>query len=305
MKRLLLFLSILLIVAAVLVERSGMGWSLERPLVQFLAKKTARQLPRVTAVILPMTGNPTKTLAPQDVALTLRASWSFHPRAIVVTEPLGDFSNGPFSLIKEGVETGFVEGVPFFYEQLFSVEKNVSLIAEPLFLLGGHLLFCSDNRVLWLNAPTNLLSAKQEKIKVLALDDFLLKREEMERGEIRPDLDVFFRNQIVLIGGSETVAQGEHLQSALEQLSVRHLGMPFYGAMLLILTLGSIVIAPWSFMDLALTVMLFVVLYAMSGFFFFRFTGMLLPLFLPSALLVIIFLKKWVSAQKRGQSHKS
>ncbi|MBX9742657.1 MAG: hypothetical protein K2W99_03860 [Chthoniobacterales bacterium] len=368
LKRLFFSLIVLLLLLAVVLDRSAMGWAFEHPVVEFLAKKTERPLPQVTAVMLPLVEG---TLVPQDVALTLRACCGFYPRMILVAELMGEITSGPLSLVREGIETGYVHGSPFYYGllpqasnetkwfpltlffmpyekglpqlqgeaeysshvgflapenksmPLFGKADGSSIVASlwalglfsktapamvsnskntmtsssgmppKMILLGGRLLWdLEHNAVLWLEAAAMLPAFEKTKPRVLALDDFLLKREEMERGEICPDLDVFFRNQTVLIGGPNVVAQAKRLQGAQEQFAVRRIGNISYGVLLLILGLGSMIIAALSPIDIALVTLFFFLCYALGEFLLFRSQGTLLPIFLPIVFLLVAVFKK-------------
>ena len=337
-----------------------MGWCFEQPLVQWMATKTHRPLPGVTGVILPCNQG---VLFPQDVALTLRAIVGFHPRVILIGEPLAPLSTAPLSLMKEAQETGMLQGVPLFFAALktgsasarvtswfsapvfllpektilpkisgeggpssflgfindgtmpllaqtldgscvaslwwrglFSSEKKMLPQDAAAVLLGGRSLMLSNNRVLWLDSQTALPSALGQHATVVALDDVLLHREEMERGQIRPDLDALFRDQMVLLGGQAVATQANNLQGAAQQLAVHHLGVNLYGALLFLLSLGMLWALRHSGMDLALIFLGVLFVYLGGGFLLFRFTGILLPLFLPLAILLVAFFKSIIPA---------
>ncbi|HLB33577.1 MAG: hypothetical protein A3F67_01755 [Verrucomicrobia bacterium RIFCSPHIGHO2_12_FULL_41_10] len=362
MKHFFVFLSAILILAAVVMDRSGMGWPLEQPLIAYLAKVTHRILPSVTPLLLPESHG---LLAPQDVALTLRAVVSFHPRLILVAEPLGDLSSGPLSLIKEALTTGFIQGIPLVFAAIpekakqaekergftwlhvpvilfpeetsksvlpsiagregpfspfgfilpqkeekaqrlpllartsdgsivsslwwrglfFAVESPEALKDPALFfLLGGRFLHLPNHHFLLLEPGAFLKGGKYSTMKALSFDDLLLHREEMERGDIRPDMDRLFRNQTVVIGGPHVAEQSAILEEVQKQLSIHYLSSAFYGGLLLLLTLGMMVVARLAWIDFLLMLVFFLLSYVGLGFFLFKTYGILLPLFLPLAI---------------------
>ena len=259
MKYFALFLMLLLLASAVFLERSGMGWPLERPLVQFLARATKRPLPVVRAVS--MTPNNQSVLAPQDVALTLRAITGFHPSQIIITEPVGDFSNGPFSLIREAQENGELQSIPIIFTTL----------------------------------PESGQQVKLQPSTVIPLDDLLFRREEMERGAIRADVDPFFRGAIILLGGPHVGNKVAALQAKEERRSVIKLSAALYGGLMLILSFIILLIVPLPWIDFLLFLLGLVFLYGGFGFLVFRCWGILLPLLLPLAMMLIAFVKKLLS----------
>ncbi|MFZ4116002.1 MAG: hypothetical protein ACOYK6_04670 [Chthoniobacterales bacterium] len=323
MKRSFVIAASLLLLAAVLIERGGLSWEWERPLIQWLAKKTGHQLPEVTAVVLPITENlhsqstgtannsvssniiPAKAgivslstsrtlrdgvpsapcsssvlsdlnansenlsapslIAPQDVALAVRALLSFHPDRIVVATPLGDLSNGPLSLLREAQSEGSVQGIPFVFTPLST---------QPL----------SDRWLPFLWSPPS--------VQVLSLDDLLLRREEMERGSIKPDLEILFQKRTVFIGGAEAPRQAAMLQDAEQKSAIRYLSPWLYGVLFVVLALGMLLLARFSEIDFLLILFFCIVLYSVSIFFIFHFFEILLPILLPSSLVLIACLKK-------------
>lgn len=296
MKHILFFLAVFLIFLAVFLDQSSIGWALEQRFVAFLSTKTQRHLPEVTAVVLPVVDG---LLVPQDVALTLRAAGSFHPKKIVVAEPMGDLTNGPLSLIREGVETGYVQGVPFSYCQNEPKESATPSSSVPPLLFAASL---KKKLISVLKKERDFFSVATTAPSQLSLDDFLLKREEMERGAIRPDLDIFFRNKTVLISGPQAFCQASELQSLQEEQAMRHIGFFLYGAMVFFFVIGAFTIASYATIDLALLLFFFLLFYAVGIFFLFRSTGLLLPLFLPLAVVLISTLKKIILAcANRGE----
>jgi len=357
MKRCITIFSALLIFSAVVVERSGMGWRWEQPIAQFLATKIGRPLPAVTAVILPLKEG---LLVAQDVALALRALVDFHPRVILVGEPLAPSLDTPFSLMKEAQDKGVLQGVPLFFGALSKQEKPISWFSPSVFLMPeetslpkisgavvsssylgfihttsdpknmpllarvsdgkiaaslwwrglflskkelspldlaaflffGHFLLLPSNEVLWLDSQASLPSAEYQIPKIALLEDLLLRREEMERGQIRPDFDAVFRNQIVLVGGPMAVGQAKKLQGAEQQLSICHLGAAPYGALLLFLSLGMFIALKYSGIDFALILVFSFLLYLAGVFLLFRSAGTLLPFFMPAAIILVSCLKK-------------
>ena len=366
MKRCITIFSAVLIFSAVVVERTGMGWRLEQPVAQFLAKKIGKPLPTVTAVVLPWQEG---HLVAQDVALALRALVDFHPRVILIGDPLTSFLSTPFSLLKEAQEKGVLRGVPLFFGALSQQKSPVSWFAPSVFLIPektslpkisgdvvssshlgfihasanaqsmpllakvsdgkiaaslwwrglffsgvkdssvdamtflflGHFLLLPNNEVLWLDAQASLPSAEYQIPKVAVLDDILLRREEMERGQIRPDFDGLFRKQIVLVGGPMAVAQAKKLQGAEQQLSVRHIGAAPYGALLILLSFGMFLALKYSGIDLALIFLFSVLFYLAAIFLLFRSTGILLPLFMPAAIMIVSGLKKLIPSCPAGR----
>lgn len=354
MKRLLLFFSFLLIVTVVLAERSGFLWSYEAPLLRSLETVTGRSLPAVTAIKLPVEKD---TLVAQDVALTLRAIATFHPKAILVTEPLGDLSKGPLSLVKESLEQGKLQGVPVLFAtsvenkaayrcsaaDLFvfpeekeimkidaAIDPNVPIgfvlpdkdgVQMPLIALAGdhfaaslwwralmlnqheqkgvpllffgRLLEFPNHSTLLLNEDAGLVLASHTTKKSLMLDDLLLHREEMERGAIRPDLDLLFHDKIVLIGGQEVTLQAATLEQAEQQTSVRRLSTTLYALLLLIMMYAFMKVFRLAWIDFLLILVFFFLIYGGIGFFLYRAQGILLPFFLPLITMFVAIIKKW------------
>ncbi|MFI0348349.1 MAG: hypothetical protein ACH346_06250 [Chthoniobacterales bacterium] len=354
MKHALFFLCALLILGTVIVERSGLAWSWERPVLCYLTKITARSLPTVTAIKL--SSDAAGLLIPQDVALTLRAVISFHPQQILIAAPLGDLSSGPLSLIKEGLETGVLQNVPCCFAALADRSTNAlwapahvlifpentklpsvsgkinsssplgfivpeADLAMPLFaraedglvaslwgrslfqnlsekslpfLLWGQFLHLPNNAMVSLQRGGLLKSALALSTKTLLLDDLLLHREEMERGSIRPDLDLLFRNQTVLIGRSNVSEQAARLEQAIQQASVGRLSSAWYGLVLLLFSLFLISVARADWIDFLLIIIFSFLIYGGLIFWLFCSHGILLPLFLPLAILFSLGVRKLV-----------
>ncbi|MCF7729437.1 MAG: hypothetical protein K9M81_03615 [Chthoniobacterales bacterium] len=357
MKGVLLLLTSTILVVAIVVERGGLSWELERPLLHYLAKKTDHPLPCVTAVVLPMTG---PVIASQDSALALRAIVSFHPRLILIAAPMDDLSSGLFSLLREARSEGAIQGMfcifgsfpkqPAIYHgvdmYLFPMEPELTPVAgevgslntsgfilpnnnknealsmplfgitshgeivsslwwrgleniekkesslKPLFLLGKRMLILENKNVIWLGAQSCLLPKKAPPAKMISLDDLLLLREEMERGEIRPNLEMLFRNTTVILGGGESVAQAALLQDAQQQISLHHIGTTFYALLLVLLTFGVMIAVRFSEIDFWLFLFCFIVVYALAIFVLFYFLEILLPLVMPSSIVIIALLKR-------------
>ncbi|MDH4469882.1 MAG: hypothetical protein QE493_02795 [Verrucomicrobiae bacterium] len=357
MKRSFLFLVSLTLLIAVFLERGGFSWELERPLLHWLAKKTDHPLPGVTAVILPMTG---ELIAPQDVALALRAMLGFHPSLILIAAPMGDLSNGPFSLLREASREGAIQGMnccfgvfpkqPALYQEasvhllpreteltvvagevgvpnasgfmlpssnkddapvmplfgmtshgeivsslwwraLEAYEKNKNSI-KPVFLLGKRMLVLCNKNVIWLGSRSCLIQKKVPSAKMISLEDVLLLREEMERGEMRPELEMLFRDRTVILGGEEAIAQAALLQDAEQQMGINHLNAPIYGLLLVMLTMGMMIALRFSEIDFWFFLFFLIVVYAFSTFIVFNFLELLMPLVMPSSIMIIALLKR-------------
>ena len=354
MKHFLLFLSTLLILATVVVERSGLAWRWERPLVSYLAQVTGHPLPSITAIKL--SSDAAGLLVPQDVALTLRAVVSFYPEQILVAAPLSDLANGPLLLVKEALETGALQKVPIVFSAVpdkssnaiwspanilvFPVETKLPQISGKInsssslgfiasqdemtmplvaitsegpvaslwwrgllqgvteksmpFLLYGKFLHLPNNAMLPLQAGALLKPTISSNAKILMLEDLLLHREEMERGSIRPDLDLLFRNKTVLIGGAKVAGQAATLEEAIQEASVARLSAAVYGIVLMIFALLFVSAARYEWIDFLLIVIFSFLIYGGLGFWLFRSQGVLLPLLLPVAILFSVALKKWI-----------
>ena len=357
MKGVLLLLASTILVVAIVVERGGLSWELERPLLHFLANKTDHPLPAVTAVVIPTTG---EIIAPQDSALALRAMVSFHPRLILIAAPMDELSSGLFSLLREARLEGAIQGIfcifgslpkqpsiyhgvdiylfpmeaeltpvagevgslntsgfilpnnnknealsmPLFgitshgeivsslwWRGLESVEKKESTL-KPLFLLGKRMLVLGNKNVIWLGAQSCLLQKKVPPAKMISLEDLLLLREEMERGEIRPNLEMLFRNKTIILGGGESVAQAALLQDAQQQIGLHHISITFYALLLVLLTFVVMIAVRFSEIDFWLFLFCFIIVYGLAICVLFYFLEILLPLVMPASIVIIALLKK-------------
>lgn len=360
MKRFFLLLSFFLILGTVFLERTGMAWPWEAPLVKALGLITGRPFPIVTPVKL--TSNK-GVLVSQDVALVLRAIINFHPQAILIAQPLGDLSLGAVSLIKEGLETGKLEGVPIFFATLSEKktpgvviapaevllfpegknfpqleatlienspigfiysEKNHALPMMPLLgrvgdalgaslwwrglflhqspsallpvLLYERFLQLPNHVTLFLNSGAGLKSAAISSIKPLLFDDLLLHREELERGSIRPDLDLLFRNKTILIGDTTVVEQAAALQNAQQQILFSRLSTAWYGVLLMIFTLLFMKATQSAWIDFLLILIFSLLIYFGVVIWIFHSYGLLLPLFLPVVIGVVMIMRKLLPA---------
>lgn len=208
------------IFGGILLERSDVVRPLNHLVLKLLAKASHRELPSVTAVKMPFVQS---RLQPQDVALAFRAIIGFQPHQIDVVEPIGDFFTGPFSLLREAMEQGELQGVPIhFLTSEASAYKSQS---------------CNGN------------------IPIVSLEDLLLKYEERERGNILPQLDALFSQQVVLIGGPQVAEQAMFFCYKAEKKLERNLpiGVEFF--LLLILVLICIQLRQLSWLDFSLTLL--------------------------------------------------
>ena len=153
------------------------------------------------------------------------------------------------------------------------------------------LLFPNKN-VIWLEDDSCLKLEKLAPCPVVFLDDLLLRREEMERGEIKPDLELIFRNKTVIIGGVEAPFQGAVLQDAQQRIHVKHLTTSLYALLLVLLTFALKMLSRLSIMNVGWMIFSCMIFYATAVFFAFYFLAVLLPLIMPSSLMIIIFSKR-------------
>ncbi|MCX6956924.1 MAG: hypothetical protein NT164_00015 [Verrucomicrobiae bacterium] len=260
MKPTFLFLAIVFLVGAIFLERSEQAWPLNQPMIRLLARVTHHSLPSVTAVKMPLIQS---QLLPQDVALAFRAIVSFHPRQIFVLESAGDFSAGPFSLVREASERGEIQGVPvrFMTGEIFSQQKN-NFIAN---------------------------------IHLINLEDLLLRREERERGSILPELDALFSGQTVLLGGPQVAEQAAVFENQAERKLVMmpSLGVELILLLVLLVLMTRLLLLPWIDFLLALLGSVFccVALDAWA----LQARGVVWPLIVPCAFLLIAFFGKVLS----------
>jgi len=376
MKYSFVILACFLLIASVMIERGGLSWQLERPLLHWLAQKTNRVLPSVTALVLPTNEHSdlpvnleggevvTHFLEAQDVALALRAIVSFHPRLILIAAPLEQRIAAPLGLLRDAQIQGMVQATPclfttlpneharyetvdliclpneknliplfgevrwpgsfgfissiqekkqkkqFFSMPLFGVSPNGNIIAslwwrglniEPqkqdtppnsVFFIGARMLLFPNENVIWLENGSCLKLEKLEPCPFVFLDDLLLRREEMERGEIKPDLELIFRNKTVIIGGVEAPFQGALLQDAQQRISVKHLTTSLYTLLLVLLTFALKMLSRLSIMNVGWMIFSCMIFYATALFLAFYFLAVLLPLIMPSSLMIIIFSKR-------------
>ncbi|MBM3856869.1 MAG: hypothetical protein FJ390_02770 [Verrucomicrobia bacterium] len=231
---------------------------MEACFISFLAKVTHRTPPSVTAVKMPLVQS---HLSPQDVALAFRAIISFHPRQILVLEPVGDFFMGPFSLLREAVERGELQGVPihFMASENFSSQKNK------------------------VTANVHLIS----------LDDLLLRREERERGSILPELDTLFTGQTVLLGGPQVAERASLFLNQSEQKLMLPGGLEFVFLLLLFLLMMKCVQFSWIDFWLILVGIFFC--FVIIGAWIFQARNILFPWIALSVLLLIFLISKLLS----------
>lgn len=369
MKNAFAILASCLLLVSVMLERGGLSWEVERPVLHWLAKKTDHLLPSVTALIIPKNdplGSRSSQfiLESQDVALALRAILSFHPGLILVGRPLSDLTTGPLSLLREAQGEGRVQSISCLFASLpnehvtyeapdvffllsqpplISVfgdvglpgsfgfislgEDNKELPSMPLFgaspdghiisslwwrglhqihttkhktkdsfesvfLIGRRMLLFPNRNVIWLGDHSCLKQKNGLSCSRVFLDDLLLRREEMERGQIKPDLELLFRNKTLLIGGAEAAAQGALLQDAQQQLQVTHLTVTFYALLLILFVWCHKMITRLSTLHVWLMLLLSIIFYAAAVFIVFDFFEILLPLLMPSSMLLMTFLKR-------------
>jgi hypothetical protein len=127
---------------------------------------------------------------------------------------------------------------------------------------------------------------------MISLEDVLLLREEMERGEMRPELEMLFRDRTVILGGEEAIAQAALLQDAEQQMGINHLNAPIYGLLLVMLTMGMMIALRFSEIDFWFFLFFLIVVYAFSTFIVFNFLELLMPLVMPSSIMIIALLKR-------------
>ena len=373
MKHSFVILAFFLLVASVMIERGGLSWQLERPLLHWLAQKTNHMLPSVTALVLPTNEHSdlqvnvegSEVVAPlleaQDVALALRAIVSFHPRLILIAAPLEQRITAPLGLLRDAQIQGMVQATPCLFAALpneharyeavdliclpneknliplvgevrwpgsfgfiatiqekkqfssmplFGVSPNENIIASlwwrglniqpqkqdapsnSVFFIGARMLLFPNKNVIWLEDDSCLKLEKLAPCPVVFLDDLLLRREEMERGEIKPDLELIFRNKTVIIGGVEAPFQGAVLQDAQQRIHVKHLTTSLYALLLVLLTFALKMLSRLSIMNVGWMIFSCMIFYATAVFFAFYFLAVLLPLIMPSSLMIIIFSKR-------------
>jgi|GEM_PF-5682953 len=370
MKYSFVILACFLLIASVMIERGGLSWQLERPLLHWLAQKTNHILPSVTALVLPTNEHSdlqvnvegsevvTPLLEAQDVALALRAIVSFHPRLILIAAPLEQRITGPLGLLRDAQIQGMVQATPCLFAALpneharyetvdliclpneknliplvgevrwpgsfgfistiqekkqfssmplFGVSPNGNIIASlwwrglniqpqkhdapsnSVFFIGARMLLFPNKNVIWLEGDSCLKLEKLAPCPVVFLDDLLLRREEMERGEIKPDLELIFRNKTVIIGGVEAPFQGALLQDAQQRIHVKHLTTSLYALLLVLLTFALKMLSRLSIMNVGWIIFSCIIFYATAVFLAFYFLEVLLPLIMPSSLMIIIF----------------
>lgn len=262
MKVLSFFLAILFLGVAIFWERSDQVMPWEHRYNNFLAKVTHRAPVAITAVKMPLVES---HLSPQDVALAFRAIVGFHPHEILVLEPIGNFITGPFSLLREAVEKGELQGVPIHF-----------LTSEALVLQKN------EN-------STNL--------HLISLEDLLLRREESERGSIFPELDLLFSGQTVLLGGPQVAIQAEiFLNKAEKKLMLS----PAVESLLLLLLF--LLLMKWSrlsWIDFLLWLSATLLALFILDVLLFQFYGKIFPLIAPFMIAVLVFFRKFFLALKK------
>jgi hypothetical protein len=255
-----LFLALVLLAGAVAVEQQRGGESIERPFVRLIAKIVHQPLPSVTGVKMPLSH---AQLSPQDVALVFRAMVSFHPREIILLEPLGDFSVGPFSLVREAIEQREIEGVPV---------RFLTLPSEP------------QHR-----------TALTPQVDLINLEDLLLWREESERGSILPELDLLFSGRRVLLGGDQIAVQAALLVDRAEKELLLPPSLRIEIPLLLLLLLALNKICSSSWIDFLLLLLGSIVLYISIDAWMLKSRGVLWPCIVPCSLLGVALLWKILS----------
>ncbi len=258
-KKISLFLALLFLVGAVFLERSERAWPLESAVISFLAKVTHHPLPSVTAVKMPLVES---HLSPQDVALAFRAIVSFHPRQIMVLEPVGDFFTGPFSLVREAIERGELQGVPIRF-----------LTSEV----------CPSQK-----------SGLAPNIHLISLEDLLLRREERERGSIIPELDDLFVGETILLGGPQVADQAVAFVHHLEKKFFLPPGAEFILLLFLFFLIGRGTQLSW--IDFLLLLGGMLICFVVIDVWLFQTHGKIGSLIGPCTVLILVFLKKFFLA---------
>jgi len=246
------------LVGTLFFERSERAWPLEGAFIDFLAKVTHHIPPAVTAVKMPLVQS---HLSPQDVALAFRAIVSFRPRQIEVLEPVGDFFTGPFSLVREAVERGELQGVPIHF-----------LTSE---------------------GESNSKGASPANVHLISLDDLLLRREERERGSILPELDTLFAGQVVLLGGPQVAERASLFVNKAEKKIMLPSGVEFIFLLFLLLLTMRWRRLPW--IDFLLLLVGIIFCFVMIDVWLFQARNIFCPVIAPCLLILIAFFGKVLS----------
>ncbi len=263
-----LLLALLLFTITLFLESHPWSWPSKRSLLLWLTKKTGNPLAEVITVILPVAeqrGGDLSSSSAQDLALALRAVLRLEPTSIIIDLPKEDYSTTPLSLLREAYSKGNVHGIPVLFDTSLTV---ISKQPDALSLLPS---------------TTG---------KTIALEDLLLRSEERERGNIKPEFEMLFAKKIILITRAHDSSRGAFLENLEQRKTLKPL--PNFVALLSFLSLLLVffVLERFSGIDFLLLLFLSMLCYVLSFVLFFHFFGFFLPLLFPIMLLLFLFFGK-------------
>ena len=106
--------------------------------------------------------------------------------------------------------------------------------SSPSLLVLGRMLILPDRHPLWITEGAVLRPQVPGAVRTVALDDFLLRIEQLERGTINPGFDALWNHATVIIGTQRDLPKAASVSSLLERFSLRVQSFPLQALSLLV-----------------------------------------------------------------------